>query len=90
MIVVIITCVEILVLTPGAGLPNVSIACTWICESLTAVRRPHMLQGKKMGIPCLAPYLAVNIALGMWTVSKQLTLLVSSGPFDVQTPGLKK
>lgn len=45
-----------------------------------------------MGIPCLAPYLAVNIALGMWTKfqSKHLVLLVFSGPFDVQNSWSQK
>lgn len=44
---------------------NVSVACTWICEPLSLIRDPCTLEGKRMGIPYPAPYLAVNVALGM-------------------------
>lgn len=51
-----------------------------------------MLEGKKMGIPSPAPYLAVNIALGMRTkfLSKYLAFLVSSGLFDIQNSWSQK
>ena len=49
MIVVIITYVEILALAPRAGLSNVSIACTWIRETLTAVLGASYIRGEENG-----------------------------------------
>ena len=49
MIVVIITCVEILALAARASLSNVSIACTWIRETLTAVWGASYMRGEESG-----------------------------------------
>lgn len=49
MIVVIITCVEILALAARASLSNVSIACTWIRETLTAVWGASYIRGEESG-----------------------------------------